>query len=93
MTDPEVWNLSENVDNDTIRYDLKIWSLNADTMITSDIPDTTMWVDGTGFFVNDVEYKWNVCAKDGFTTISAADTFTFKHILTGIESLKNLILI
>ena len=70
-----VWSQAENVDEDTIWYDLRIFNDIYDTTIV-DLLDTTFAFNGENILQNNNRYQWTVTAKDRFE-FTPTDTFLF----------------
>lgn len=70
-----VWSQAENVDQDTIWYDLKIFNASIDTSIT-DLTDTTFTFHGESILKYNDSYQWTVTARDHYE-YTPADTFLF----------------
>ncbi|MHB2154051.1 T9SS type A sorting domain-containing protein [Calditrichota bacterium GD2] len=70
-----VWTQAQNVDQDTIWYDLKIFNAAFDTLV-GDLTDTTFTFHGKGILQYNDSYQWTVTARDRFVS-TPADTFLF----------------
>ncbi len=86
---PFAWNASRDIDGDTLIYELLIRKFAAgvrinDTLIT-EISDTTVMIDLSGFWENLSHYRWTVSVSDGHLSAVAADTFTF-FVMGGLSA-------
>jgi hypothetical protein len=78
VTDPIhfVWKKSEDIDEDSLSYTIRIYGPNLDTTI-SNIADTTVEFSGNGVFIKSSTYTWKVDVSDGTDSIACNDSFTF----------------
>ncbi len=79
-----VWQKAEDINGDSILYDLEIVSVQFDTIITN-IPDTTLTLDFSEK-PSEILYTWSVVAKDGiFEVESLYNTYFLYTAETGIN--------
>ncbi|NIW45575.1 MAG: hypothetical protein GWN14_02535, partial [candidate division Zixibacteria bacterium] len=83
-----VWNQPRDIENDTLTYEVILYSANLDTSF-ADIPDTSFTIDGSGFLENNRTYQWTTLVSDGELTTASPDTFSFVVVdsITGIADM------
>ncbi|MBD3287544.1 T9SS type A sorting domain-containing protein, partial [candidate division KSB1 bacterium] len=67
------WHRSIDVDNSDLSYSLRIFNSLQDTLI-SGVRDSTLFFDGSRFFIYGREYNWTVFATDGALETASRDT-------------------
>ncbi len=79
-----IWNSSNDVDNPSLNYNLKIFEPNFDTTFAV-IADTSLSFVFPPFLQFYVDYNWFVEVTDGEFTVSSSDTFEFQMITVDIN--------
>jgi hypothetical protein len=78
-----VWGRSEDANDDTITYRLRLWRSGWDTTVAG-TRDTTLAFRARS--LSQGVYNWTVLASDAEFQISSPDTFRFTYITTGVET-------
>lgn len=76
-----VWGRSEDANDDTITYSLRLWRSGWDTTVA--VVSDTAFAFGTGPLAQG-NYSWTVLASDGQFQVASRDTFRFNFIVTGV---------
>ena len=70
------WRKSNDIDDDSLSYRLKILGPALDTLVAN-IHDTTLSFDGKSLFKSSATYEWNVEVTDGLEWVSCEKVYKF----------------